>query len=467
MRGLANHAGLTLHVRLLAPGRGPPRHRGGGEGRRAGARGRGRAQPAGGRGPLDQGEPVSGRPRIAVLDYRVSNLRSAVKALELIGGDVRVTGDPDGVGGRRRRGAAGRGALRRGDAAHPRPRPGPGGPARRRRGRAGAGLLRGPAAAVRRERGEPGGPGDRPAAGTGAAPAHRPQAAAHRLEHRRVGAGLRAGAGGRRGGRLDLLLRPHLRAPARGRGPRAGPRRARDAVLRRRGAPGRDRAPVPPREVERGRARAARALAGRGARRRAGRPARRDRPLSRHRPAGRPRRAAAPGRLRPVHGLQRGPGGPGAGVRRGRRLAAARRRPRRRPRGPAGPRRARREHRRGVPRHGPPRRGPALARRRSRPRWPPASTASWWAPRWSRTATSWSGPSTGWATAWSWASTPARARLATHGWTQISDRDAVEVATELVRPACAGWSTPTSAATAPSAGRTWRRCGGWPRRRRP
>jgi glutamine amidotransferase len=42
---------------------------------------------------------VSGRPRIAVLDYRVSNLRSAVKALELIGGDVRVTGDPEEVPG--------------------------------------------------------------------------------------------------------------------------------------------------------------------------------------------------------------------------------------------------------------------------------------------------------------------------------------------------------------------------------
>jgi glutamine amidotransferase len=42
---------------------------------------------------------VSGRPRIAVLDYRVSNLRSAVKALELIGGDVRVTGAPGEVPG--------------------------------------------------------------------------------------------------------------------------------------------------------------------------------------------------------------------------------------------------------------------------------------------------------------------------------------------------------------------------------
>lgn len=37
--------------------------------------------------------------RLAVLDYGVSNLRSAVKALELVGADVRVTGDPDAVPG--------------------------------------------------------------------------------------------------------------------------------------------------------------------------------------------------------------------------------------------------------------------------------------------------------------------------------------------------------------------------------
>jgi imidazole glycerol-phosphate synthase subunit HisH len=37
--------------------------------------------------------------RIAVLDYGVSNLRSATKALELLGADVRVTGDPDAVPG--------------------------------------------------------------------------------------------------------------------------------------------------------------------------------------------------------------------------------------------------------------------------------------------------------------------------------------------------------------------------------
>ncbi|HEX2502546.1 MAG TPA: imidazole glycerol phosphate synthase subunit HisH, partial [Miltoncostaeaceae bacterium] len=37
--------------------------------------------------------------RLAVLDYRVSNLRSATKALELLGADVRVTGDPAEVPG--------------------------------------------------------------------------------------------------------------------------------------------------------------------------------------------------------------------------------------------------------------------------------------------------------------------------------------------------------------------------------
>lgn len=39
------------------------------------------------------------RPRLAVLDYEMSNLRSAAKALELLGAEVRVTGDPDGVRG--------------------------------------------------------------------------------------------------------------------------------------------------------------------------------------------------------------------------------------------------------------------------------------------------------------------------------------------------------------------------------
>lgn len=37
--------------------------------------------------------------RLAVLDYEVSNLRSAVKALELVGAQVRVTGDPADVPG--------------------------------------------------------------------------------------------------------------------------------------------------------------------------------------------------------------------------------------------------------------------------------------------------------------------------------------------------------------------------------
>jgi imidazole glycerol-phosphate synthase subunit HisH len=42
---------------------------------------------------------VTPGPRLAVLDYRVSNLRSATKALELLGADVRVTGDPGDVPG--------------------------------------------------------------------------------------------------------------------------------------------------------------------------------------------------------------------------------------------------------------------------------------------------------------------------------------------------------------------------------
>ena len=44
-------------------------------------------------------------------------------------------------------------------------------------------------------------------------------------------------------------------------------------------------------------------------------------------------------------------------------------------------------------------------------------------------------------------------KVATHGWTQVSDRDAVEVATGLVVDAACGASpTPTSAATGPSGG---------------
>ncbi len=38
---------------------------------------------------------MSGAPRIAVLDYKMSNLRSAVKALELLGAAVRVAEAPD------------------------------------------------------------------------------------------------------------------------------------------------------------------------------------------------------------------------------------------------------------------------------------------------------------------------------------------------------------------------------------
>jgi glutamine amidotransferase len=43
--------------------------------------------------------PDAPGPRIAVLDYEMSNLRSAVKALELLGAEVRVATDPAGVPG--------------------------------------------------------------------------------------------------------------------------------------------------------------------------------------------------------------------------------------------------------------------------------------------------------------------------------------------------------------------------------
>lgn len=45
---------------------------------------------------MAQGRPA---PRVAVLDYEMSNLRSATKALELLGAEVRVTGEPDGLPG--------------------------------------------------------------------------------------------------------------------------------------------------------------------------------------------------------------------------------------------------------------------------------------------------------------------------------------------------------------------------------
>lgn len=38
------------------------------------------------------------RPRVAVLDYGIGNLRSAQKALELVGADARLTPDPDVIG---------------------------------------------------------------------------------------------------------------------------------------------------------------------------------------------------------------------------------------------------------------------------------------------------------------------------------------------------------------------------------
>ena len=145
--------GLTLHVRTLVPGKRPPHHRGQLQGARARA-GRGRRpQPARLGRAVHQGESVT--PRVAVLDYEMSNLRSATKALELLGADVSGGPRAGGGGRRRRRGAAGRRQLRRGHAAHPRA------PARRRRARrrgarrARAGHLPGPPAAVRRERGEP------------------------------------------------------------------------------------------------------------------------------------------------------------------------------------------------------------------------------------------------------------------------------------------------------------------------
>ena len=62
--------------------------------------------------PLDEGQPVTGGPRIAVLDYGIGNLRSAEKALQHVGADARLV-DRCGVGGGgRRRRPAGRRCVR-------------------------------------------------------------------------------------------------------------------------------------------------------------------------------------------------------------------------------------------------------------------------------------------------------------------------------------------------------------------
>ena len=95
MRGFATHAGLTLHVRLLVPGNAHHAIEGSVKAL-ARALAAAVAQPARRRHPLHQGVAVT---LLAVLDYEVSNLRSAVKALELVGAQVRVTGDPADVPG--------------------------------------------------------------------------------------------------------------------------------------------------------------------------------------------------------------------------------------------------------------------------------------------------------------------------------------------------------------------------------
>ena len=432
MRGLANHAGLTLHLRLLAPGNA---HHAIEASFKAVARALGMAvvaQPAGGRRAVDQGEPVS--PEVVVLDYEMSNLRSAVKALERLGADGARDPRPRG------RGRA--------------PTPW----CCRASGNFGEAMRR------IRDQGL-----DEAVAGAGRRAACRCSASASgcsscstRARRARASRASACCPGAVRRLRTDRKL-PHIGwsrvdwAPGAASAPRParpasstyyfvhtfgcepedpalvlGRRRAR----RRRSAPRRAARAWPGVQFHPEKSSAAGLgllgpLARRGAAPRAARRTR-DHALPGHRPAGRPGRAPAPGRLRPDHRLQRRPRGPGAPLRRRGGDLAPRRRPRRRPRGRAGARGAGGEHRRGVPGHGPPRRRPALARgdrdragHRRRPRRgrhggarrPP--------------------------TCWRWAidrlgdglvvALDARqGKVATHGWTQISDRDAVEVATGLV-----------------------------------
>ena len=123
---------MTVHVRLLEPGN--AHHAIEGSFKALGPRprpGRG-AEPPRVRSAVDEGKPVT--PVVAVLDYEMSNLRSACKALEHVGAQVRVVTAPDGVAGADAVVLPGVGHFRRGDAPHPRDGPRRGDPRRGRRG---------------------------------------------------------------------------------------------------------------------------------------------------------------------------------------------------------------------------------------------------------------------------------------------------------------------------------------------
>ena len=125
---------------------------------------------------------------MAVLDYEMSNLRSATKALELLGADVRVVREPGGVAGADAVVLPGVGPLRRGDAPHPRPRPRRGRPRRRRRAACRcSGICLGLQLLFEESEESPGAAGLGLLPGAGAAPAHRPQAAPHRMERVALG----------------------------------------------------------------------------------------------------------------------------------------------------------------------------------------------------------------------------------------------------------------------------------------
>ena len=434
----------------------PPRHRGAASRRsRAPSAVAVAPQPPGVRGALDQGDAVS--PASAVLDYEMSNLRSATKALELPGRRRARGPRARRRGGRGRRGAARASgnfgeAMRRIRAQRPRR----GRPRRRRRAAcrcwasawacsccsrrarrapasAGLGLLPGPVRRLRTDLklphigwsrvalgpGRAAGPGAGATAATPPTTSSTPTAASPRtraLVLGRADHGVAFCAAAGRPGVLGVQFHPE-KSSAAGLGP-ARP------LARRRCAPAR--------------------------------PATRDHALPGDRPAGRPGRAPAPGRLRPVDRLQRRPGGPGAG---------------------ASPSRAPSRSTWSTS-TAPGRASPCTPRwwRASPPPSPGRSTSAAGCARGAAIETAlatgvdrrggghggargrascWAGPSTASGDGLVVALDARQGKVATHGWTQVSDRDAVRGGDEPgVAWACGGWPTRTSAATARSAGPT-------------
>ena len=96
-RALATAAGMTLHVRMPQRSQHAPHRRGDVQvrGPLPARRGRGRGRCP----PVDQGHPVAAGHVLAVIDYGIGNLRSAVKAMGHVGERPRWSTDPDELDG--------------------------------------------------------------------------------------------------------------------------------------------------------------------------------------------------------------------------------------------------------------------------------------------------------------------------------------------------------------------------------